>query len=117
MSGTSSWLRHPTWRAVQRYWRAELARRPLHCEATRCLHPGRPIERRAHTPLSLDVGHVVARAEAVRLGWTIEQTNALSNTRPEHAQCGRTDGARVGGLTVAARRRASAHDPGPSGVW
>jgi hypothetical protein len=38
---------------------------------------------------SLDIGHIVSRQAARAMGWTKQQTNALSNTQPEHQRCNR----------------------------
>jgi hypothetical protein len=93
-------LKRADWRAAIAYWRGSNAP---------CARCGGRIDRRSKTrgPDSLDVGHVVSRYEARRLGWTDEQINALSNTRPEHARCNRADGARLGN----ANRREAAGPP------
>lgn len=44
-------------------------------------------------PYSLVIGHIVARVDARRLGWTDAQINAISNTQPEHALCSDRSGA------------------------
>jgi hypothetical protein len=96
------WLKHPTWRKAVGYWRGLLDQGyDLYC--ARC---GRLITALRLTPWSLDVGHVVSRADARALGWTVEQANALGNTQPEHARCGRSAGATDGN-----RARASARAP------
>jgi hypothetical protein len=109
------WLSHPSWRAAQAYWRGELRRRRLHCQATRCKDPGRPIERGGQRgPWHLDVGHVVSRAQARDQGWNVEQANALGNTRPEHATCSHSTGATEGNQR---RWGTVVPDPITSGVW
>ena len=84
--------------ALRRYW---LNLKPQRCLADHCLHPGYPIQYggKPHHPLSLDVGHTVpAMLNPTRRAWW------PSETRPEHADCNRTQGARWGGL-IAARKR------------
>jgi hypothetical protein len=67
-------LKRADWRAAIAYWRGSNAP---------CARCGGRIDRRSKTrgPDSLDVGHVVSRYEARKLGWTDEQINALSNTQ------------------------------------
>jgi hypothetical protein len=67
-------LKRADWRAAIAYWRASSAP---------CARCGGHIDRRSKTrgPDSLDVGHVVSRYEARRMGWTDEQINSLSNTQ------------------------------------
>jgi hypothetical protein len=89
-NGWSDPLLHtPAWRRVIRpYWK----RRRLPCQCG--CWPPRPIDydgptyvvvngKRRLNPAALVIGHVVSRYEAKRLGWSAEQINALSNTRPE----------------------------------
>lgn len=92
------WLKHPTWAKAVAYWRAEQKRRRLLC--ARC-HT--PIDPRPGTRWSLDVGHVVDRARARALGWTVEQANTLANTQPEHRTCNRSHGARQGNVQRSLR--------------
>ena len=84
-------LKRADWKRAVAYWRGK--RGTLHC--ARC---GGPIDRASKTrgPDSLDVGHIVSRHEARALGWRDDQINALSNTQPEHARCGRSHGGRLG---------------------
>jgi hypothetical protein len=102
-------LKRADWRAAVAYWRSQ--RDP-------CARCGGHIDRGSKTrgPDSLDVGHVVSRYEARRMGWTDEQINALTNTQPEHAHCGRSHGARLGN---ANRREAAgqARTPLTSESW
>lgn len=86
------WLKHPTWGIAVRYWRGLLDHRGT-LDCARC---GRPITTARRTPWSLDVGHVVSRAEARARGWTVQQANALANTQPEHSRCSRSAGASDG---------------------
>ena len=81
-------LKGSDWRKVRAYWWAR--REPCHA----C---GGPIVYRVGYvgPRSLDVGHwPVSRDQAKAMGWTRQQTNAISNTRPECRACSRSDGAR-----------------------
>lgn len=74
------------WLAIVGYWRAHA---PTQCQAPRCLLPGVPIRydgRRG--PDSLDVGHKSMRDASARSTWQI------ADTRPEHARCNRSAGAR-----------------------
>jgi hypothetical protein len=52
--------------------------------------------RRTINPRALVVGHIVSRNRAKRMGWTEDQINALSNTRPECQDCSNKSGAREG---------------------
>ena len=94
-------LKGADWLAVRSYW--QRVRGP-------CGRCGREIDY-VTTPRywkSLDVGHIVSRDDARRMGWTQAQINALSNTRPEHQKCSRQAGATQGnrkrrGLTLVRR--------------
>ena len=86
------WLRHATWKRVVRHWQKRHRAGPLYC--ARCGELIAPPGSRSRW--ALDVGHVVGRQQAKAAGWTVEQANALSNTQPEHAHCGRAAGAREG---------------------
>ena len=83
------------WAKVKAHWiRLQLRQ----CQATRCLLPGVPID---YAPpytkrTSFSCGHIVPRWKAKALGWSVEQINGIANTRPEHAYCGKVDGARMG---------------------
>jgi hypothetical protein len=52
--------------------------------------------KRRLNPAALVVGHVVSRYEARRLGWTAEQINALTNTRPERMDHSLRSGGQLG---------------------
>ena len=83
---------HPTYRALQRYWRGKHRHERLRC--ARC-----GITLRRGTPRgddSMDVGHIVGRHLALSLGWSIEQVNHVSNSQPECQACNRTMGALYG---------------------
>jgi hypothetical protein len=81
-------LKGRDWEAVKAYHRAQRA------ACTKC---GHPIDYDGPAgPRSLDVGHIVGRAEAKRLGWTRAQINAISNTQAECRTCSRSTGARDG---------------------
>jgi hypothetical protein len=58
--------------------------------------------RRVQNPRALVVGHIVSRRKAKLLGWSAEQINALSNTRPECQRCSNLSGARDGQRAQAA---------------
>jgi hypothetical protein len=90
------WLDHPTWRAARAHWERQVIDYNPACQATRCQMPGVSITTTPGQPNSLDVGHITSRYHARRAQWTAEQCNAISNTRPEHARCGRSDGATLG---------------------
>jgi hypothetical protein len=47
-------------------------------------------------PRTLVVGHIVSRHQAKRLGWSVTQINALSNSQPECQECSNRSGARLG---------------------
>lgn len=49
--------------------------------------------RRRLNPRYLCVGHKVSRRQALLLGWTEEQTNAIANTQPECQDCSNRSGA------------------------
>jgi hypothetical protein len=97
---------HPAYRRARAYWQTRQQREGLHC--ARC---GRPITT-TRGPWALDVGHIVAAADALRRGWDLDQINAIENTRPEHRRCNRSAGARLGNTT-----RTTTHTPTRSGVW
>lgn len=82
-------LKGRDWLAVRRYWIAQ----GMPCSVCGVQIDYRPNYR---GPLSLDVGHIVSRTEAQRMGWTRQMMNALSNTRPECRTCNRSHGARLG---------------------
>jgi hypothetical protein len=44
----------------------------------------------------LVIGHVTSRYHAKRMGWTEQQINALSNSRPECKRCSNRSGAQLG---------------------
>jgi hypothetical protein len=52
--------------------------------------------RRRLNPAALVIGHIVSRYEARRRGWSDQQINALSNTRPERMDHSLRSGARLG---------------------
>lgn len=83
-------LKGADWETIKAFWRQPQNHRPC----ARCGGPIRYTGPRGWD--SLDVGHIVGRDEARRLGWTREQINHLSNTQPEHARCGRSAGATYG---------------------
>ena len=81
-------LKGKDWEAVKAHWRR--VRWP-------CAKCGRGIDYDGPAgPRSLDVGHIVGRAEAKRLGWTRAQINHVSNTQAECRTCSRSTGARYG---------------------
>ena len=107
--GAAEVYRHKTWQGVVTTWRGI---KPGECLAPRCLAPsGRAIVH-GHRLWGLDIGHIVSVLEATRMGWTIEQMNTLSNTRPEHRRCNRSAGARK---RNAVRRREP--QTKTSGAW
>jgi hypothetical protein len=61
--------------------------------------------RRTINPRSLVVGHIVSRNKGKRMGWTEDQINALTNTRPECRACSNKTGAREGRQMQRAKRR------------
>ena len=75
-------------KGLRAHWRKV---RRAGCEADRCLHPGQPIDYDGpRGPLSLDVGHIRPQhLEPERRLWLV------SETRPEHATCNRSQGARM----------------------
>lgn len=84
------WLKGPDWEAIKAHWR----RKRLPCSVC-----GEPIDYRvgARGPRTLDVGHwPVSRAQARARGWTRQQCNTISNTRPECRTCSRSNGASMG---------------------
>jgi hypothetical protein len=102
-NGWSDPLLHtPSWRRVVRpYWQ----RRRLPCQCG--CWPPEPIAydsptyfvingKRRLNPAALVIGHVVSRYEAKQLGWTAQQINALSNTRPERQDHSLRSGGRLG---------------------
>ena len=88
-------------RWLRSYW---LGRRVAWCQCG--CDPPEPIDydttfvvvngRRRLNPASLVVGHIVSRFEARQLGWTVQQINALGNTRPERADHSLRSGAQLG---------------------
>jgi DNA/RNA endonuclease G (NUC1) len=83
-------LKGAAWKAVRRHWLQKAPRPP-------CARCGAEIDYTGpRGPWSLDIGHIVGRDIARRLGWTEEEINHLSNTQPEHARCNRRDGVRYG---------------------
>ena len=108
-SRTDDLLRGRDWETVKRYWRTGPGK------ATPCARCGKPIDRtlKAPSPWAMDAGHIVDRAKAKALGWSRAQINAITNTQPEHARCGRSAGARAGN---AARTNNRAR-PVESDMW
>jgi len=88
-------------RANIRYWR--LAQQPCHL----C---GLPINYAAKSPdpWSLEVDHIIAVAIARARGWTDEQINDLSNTRPAHRKCNNRRGLQLGAARAHAKQRRKA---------
>jgi hypothetical protein len=87
-------------RSNRTYWVA-LAR----TVGLRCTLCGCPIEWRKEyrrlpngreNPRYLVIGHVTSRYTAKRMGWTEQQINSLSNTRPECKHCSNKTGAQLG---------------------
>ena len=108
--GDAEVYRHKSWVATVKVWQR---RRPTECEAPKCqrldgraILPGHPL-------WGMDVGHIVSVRDALRAGWSIEEINAVTNSRPEHARCNRHAGAKVGGRVRS--RRLSA--PITSRAW
>lgn len=103
------------WLKVKQHWRT--LRIPV-CQADRCYLPGQPIGYDLpHThPRALNVGHIVPRWKAKLLGWTDEQINALSNSRPEHRTCNLKAGARDGQRRQRVRQ-AARQQLNTSGRW
>jgi hypothetical protein len=52
--------------------------------------------KRQLNPAALVIGHIVRRYEARRLGWSAEQINAVTNTRPERMDNSLRSGGRLG---------------------
>lgn len=105
-------LKGKDWSAIKAHWRR--LRLPT-CEATHCKARHVPIDYDGpRGPYSLDVGHIVSRAQAKAMGWPRSMTNAITNTRPEHATCGRSAGAREGNTH---RARPSAQQTRTSRDW
>lgn len=79
-----------------------------------CIDCGRPIERGDRW----QVGHRVAAAVARRLGWTVQQINALANLGPTHAKargqraCNQIAGGLLGAAMQRTRARAARRMPG-----
>ena len=90
--GQASIYRHKSWALAKKHWSFATT-----CLAPRCLCPdGRDIVP-GHRLWGRDVGHIVSVRDALTLGWTVEQINAVTNTRSEHSRCNRHAGAKVGG--------------------
>jgi hypothetical protein len=64
--------------------------------------------KRIQNPRALVVGHIVSRYAAKRLGWTVVQINALSNSQPECQRCSNKSGARLGQQVQRQRANAKA---------
>ena len=95
-----------TWRKIRAHWIRQ--RQP-------CARCGQPIDYET-TPRywrSLDVGHIIDRVTARAAGWTDAQINALTNTQPEHQQCNREAGVRLGNQ----RRTPTTPNPITSRRW
>ena len=91
-------LKGKDWEAIKAYWRRQ--RRP-------CARCGGPIDYDGpRGPRSLDVGHVMSRDEAKRLGWARARINSISNTQPECRTCSRSSGASYGHAKRSASRPA-----------
>jgi hypothetical protein len=73
--------------------------------------------KRKQNPYSLAVGHIVSVRKATILGWTEAQTNALSNTQPEHLACSNSSGAREGQRAQRAKQRVMATRINTSRRW
>lgn len=97
-------LHTPSWLAIRRAWQAQLTYLDQHggalyCEADSCLLPGVPIQCGGpRTPAHLDVGHRIPRDRDPRLTWDI------TDTRPEHARCNRSQGRRDNAAKQRAQR-------------
>lgn len=91
---TDPTLSSKAWAKVKAHW----IRLRIPCQAKPCLMPGIPIDYMPPftRPTSFNCGHIVPRWKAKLLGWTIDQINALANSRPEHRRCNVSDGARHG---------------------
>jgi hypothetical protein len=92
----------PAWRReIRGYWK----RRRLPCQCG-CVPPMEIAYdsptfllvngKRRLNPASLAVGHILSRYEARQLGWSEQQINSLSNTRPERADHSLRSGAELG---------------------
>ena len=81
------------WRKVVAFWQA---RQGLECQAPTCLCPHGRLIVDAEGPWRLECGHIVAKHMARQLGWSDEQINHLSNSRPEHSRCNRSAGSHYG---------------------
>lgn len=87
-------LKGKDWEATKAYWRRQ---RVPTCQAPQCKARHVPIDYEGpRGPFSLDVGHIVSRDQAKTMGWPRTLINAITNTRPEHATCSRSAGARDG---------------------
>jgi hypothetical protein len=94
-------LKSAAWKRTRAHWKAEGRRLGVPC--WRC---GRAIDydvdyfrttvdgRRKVNAIAFALGHVTGRDLAASLGWTDEQINDISNTRPEHARCSGKSGYR-----------------------
>ena len=100
-------LKTSQWQANRRYWVANATACEL-CGVALDVSVG------ARGPHAMDVGHIVSRRDAKRMGWSAREINALSNTRPECRTCSRSAGGRVGGH---ARSRPAVMRPVTSRAW
>lgn len=96
--GDDALLHTAQWRAHRAHWMRPENRRPcgvctgvIDYDGPRYLPGTRTVNERY-----LHVGHIVGRHEARALGWSNEQINALTNTRPECAHCSGSTGATYG---------------------
>ena len=88
MPSNDPYLKTPAWQKIRAYWLAS---------TEPCARCGGPIDRRrrARGPWALDVGHIVSRYEARRLGWPESEIHSIRNTQPEHRRCNRAAGAMI----------------------
>ena len=110
-------LNSRAWLDVKAHWRA--IREPR-CQAPRCLHPRVPVDydgpywlytrsgRRTINRYAFHAGHIVGREQARRLRWPADAIYCIGNSRPEHAACNISAGARRGQIIQARRREVNA---------
>lgn len=84
-------LKTKEWHKIRAFWLTGGGR------TAPCARCGGEIDRRrgARGPWSLDVGHIVSRYEARRLGWSEDKIHAQENTQAEHRRCNRAAGAAI----------------------
>lgn len=96
----------PSYKTARRYWQTlalpcAICRRPINYAAP-ALTPSR-----RRNPWAYQCDHIINIARARRQGWTEDQINSLSNTRPTHAGCNHLAGIQAGHKTskIRAERR------------